>query len=563
MQRKYFDFHKHQYTWMAGILILCAILFRLFLMAHTWPPTDSEEGTMGLEAFHIAFRGEHPIYFYGQNYMGVSEAYLGAVMFRLFGVSVFSLRLGMLLLFTLFLVLLYLLASLLYGKKVACISLLLLVIGATNVLIPEMKAVGGAIETLVFGTAVMLLASWLALSSDANREDKKLLWQRGFAYSGWGIAAGLGLWSHLLVVPFVLCSGLLLILCCRRDIFSKNMLFLLLGLLIGAIPLIEYNIKAPIAENSIAVFFQLHNVKYLDAPSGITLLLKQLTGTFLFTLPIATGVPQIISNIVLPFYGNYQQQFLIPILLYTAWSLGYMLLLIYSSWNALKSIWLLRRKKLSTLDVQERRALILQTARLLLLACAWLTILSYASSATAAQRPWSYRYLVGLTATIPALIAPLMNNQEWFGRIKLLKSRYVNVVLLTIILIIPILGTLQDMSLMPVGDKIVQQQAELINTLERLKVSTIYSGYWICDAVIFQSQEKIICADLKPTMKPDLTRYINYKYIVAQSKRVAYVFTQNGAFHPQAVIDNFARNHKYYSEVQTDSYIIFVPVTFG
>ncbi len=78
--------HRHRYNLLAICLILCAIGFRLFLTAHNWPGTDSEEGTMGLEALHIAFRGEHPIYLYGQNYMGVGEAYLGAVMFHLFGV---------------------------------------------------------------------------------------------------------------------------------------------------------------------------------------------------------------------------------------------------------------------------------------------------------------------------------------------------------------------------------------------------------------------------------------------------------------------------------------------
>ena len=531
-------------------------------MAHNWPPTDSEEGTMGLEAFHIAFQGERPIYFYGQNYMGVSEAYIGAVMFQLFGVSIFSLRLGMLLLFSMFLVLVYLLGSLLYGKKVACVALLLMVIGSTNVLIPEMKAVGGAVETLVFGTAVMLLASWLALSSGGEREEKGVVWKRRLAYSGWGIATGLGLWSHLLVVPFVLCSGLLLIICCRKDVFSKNIFFLLLGLIIGAIPLIEYNITAPIAENSVVVFFQIHNTSYPGAPTGIILWLKQLSGTFLFTLPIATGVPQVISNFVLPLYDQFRKAFLFPILLYGLWSLGYMILLICSSWNALKSIRSLRRKKAAslTLEAQERQALILQTARLLLLGCAWLTLLSYVSSATAAQRPWSYRYLVGLMVTMPAVIAPLMNNQEWLSRIKLLKSKYINMFLLAIILIVPVLGTIQDMTLLPVGDTLVQQQKVLVTALLRMKINTIYSGYWVCDRVIFQSQEKISCADLKPDLSPDLTRYPRYKALVKESKRVAYVFTEDdGSFHPQDAIDRFAHNRKY-SQVHVSDYIVFVPV---
>lgn len=516
---------------------------------------------MGLEAFHIAFQGKHPIFFYGQTYMGVGEAYLGAIMFRLFGVSIFSLRLGMLLLFSTFLALVYLLGSLLYGKKVACVSLLLMVVGATNVLIPEMKAVGGAVETVVFGCAVMLLASWLALNSEGESEDKRFLWKRTFAYAGWGMATGLGLWSHFLVVPFVVCSGLLLLLFCRRDLRSRNSVFLLLGLFIGAILLIKYNITAPITGNSLSVFLKIHNASYAGAPGGIELWLKQLSGTFLFTLPIATGVPQIFPNDVMPFYDHFQTEFILPILLYAAWSLGYLVLLARSSWNALKSLRLPRslRRKRAALRSQERQALILQTARLLLVVCAWLTILSYVSSATAAQLPWSYRYLVGLMVTIPALIAPLMNNQGWLDRIKPVKSKYINMFLLATVLIMPVLGIIQDIPVITSGDELVQQQKELVTALLRMRISTIFSGYWVCDRIVFQSQEKIICAAIKLDMSPDLTRYTPYKYIVENSKRVAYVFTVNNAFHSQDQIDKFSRD-KRYSQVRINNYIVFVPI---
>jgi hypothetical protein len=564
MRKKILDFHKYQYALLAGVIILCAVAFRLFLMAHNWPSTDSEEGTMGLEALHIAFQGAHPIYFYGQDYMGVAEAYAGALMFRLFGVSIFSLRLGMLLFFTSFLVLVYLLGSLLYGRKVACVALLLMVVGAMNVLIPEMKAVGGAVETLVFGTAVMLLASWLALSSRGDEEDKKRLWARRFAYAGWGIAVGLGLWSHLLVVPFVFCSTVLLLIFCRRDLLTKNGIFLFLGLLIGAIPLIKYNLRAPIADNSLAVFIHLHSTSYPGAPTGIILLLKQFSGTFLFSLPIATGMPQIFLNVVLPLYSPLQQQFILPILLYAAWSLGYMLLLGISSWNALKSITMLMKKKAAekTLETQERQALILHTARLLLLACAWLTILSYLSSATAAQRPWSYRYLVGLMVTIPAVIAPLMNNHSWLDRMKLVKSKYINMFFLAILLIVPILGTIQDIPQISNGDALIQGQVQVVDALLHMGIKTIYSGYWVCDRVIFQSNEQISCASIKSVnakIVPDLTRYPLYKTIVEKSKNVAYVFTDDGYFHPQDLLDDFSLN-KGYSRIDINDYIIFVPV---
>src|SRR5712691_5728333 len=219
-------------------LILFAIVLRLVLIVNGWPETDGEEGTMGLVARHIAFNGERPIYFYGQNYMGVGEAYLAAFFYRLLGSfisPVFPLRLAMLLLFALFLVAFYLLCRLLFSRSVTLLSLLLLALGARDLLIPQMRAVGGAIETLVCGTLVLLLATWLALSSQSPSspdlhfapEHRRASWPRWLAYAAWGLAVGLGLWSHLLIVPFIATSFVLLILFCGRELRTRATLFLL------------------------------------------------------------------------------------------------------------------------------------------------------------------------------------------------------------------------------------------------------------------------------------------------------------------------------------------------
>ena len=91
---------------------------------------------MTLEARHIAFLGEHPIFLYGQNYMGTIEAYLGALLMHIFGTPLFSIRLGLILLFALFLGCMYFLTSLLYSKRLALFSLFLLSIGSGDLLTP-------------------------------------------------------------------------------------------------------------------------------------------------------------------------------------------------------------------------------------------------------------------------------------------------------------------------------------------------------------------------------------------------------------------------------------------
>src|SRR5262245_56727648 len=59
-------------------LIVGGVALRLTLAALGWPATDSDEATFGLMALHISERGAHPIFFYGQTYMGALEAYLAA-----------------------------------------------------------------------------------------------------------------------------------------------------------------------------------------------------------------------------------------------------------------------------------------------------------------------------------------------------------------------------------------------------------------------------------------------------------------------------------------------------
>src|SRR5260370_33565805 len=145
-------------------MILIATLLRLLLISQGWPSTDSDESTMGLMALHIAYRGEHPVFFYGQGYMGSLEAYIAAPLFHLFGPSTFSLRLGLVFHFTLFLIIMYFLASLLYTKRLALATLILLCLGSDVILRQEVYAFGAHSWTLFFCTVTFFLSSCIVLS---------------------------------------------------------------------------------------------------------------------------------------------------------------------------------------------------------------------------------------------------------------------------------------------------------------------------------------------------------------------------------------------------------------
>ena len=82
---------KRRWNWPVLCSLLIALLLRLWLVAHAGGVVNGDEALVGIQAQHI-LRGERPIYFYGQVYMGSLEAYLIALLFALFGSSAWALR---------------------------------------------------------------------------------------------------------------------------------------------------------------------------------------------------------------------------------------------------------------------------------------------------------------------------------------------------------------------------------------------------------------------------------------------------------------------------------------
>ncbi len=133
-----------RYSLLVVVVIGAATLARVVLIALGPPYFDSDEGTTGLMALHIAHDGAHPAFFYGQSYMGALEAYLAVPTIRLFGVSVFGLRLGLVPLFVLFVITEYLLVKQLYNRRIALLLLPLLSLGSQEVWSRQLKATGGS-----------------------------------------------------------------------------------------------------------------------------------------------------------------------------------------------------------------------------------------------------------------------------------------------------------------------------------------------------------------------------------------------------------------------------------
>ncbi|GCE49444.1 hypothetical protein EI42_02554 [Thermosporothrix hazakensis] len=586
------------YAIWSAVIIAVAVGIRVALINQGWPLLDSDEGVMGLMGIHIAFKGELPVFFYAQGYMGSAEAFLAAAFFRLFGISDVNLRLGLILIYTIFMIGMYLLTSLLYSRKVALITLLFLCFGSNPMLMRELIAVGGVPETMFGGAFLMLLAAWLALTSSPPGTVQKFRWKRLLLFALWGLIAGFGVWSHLLIAPFILTSGLLLVIFCWPEVRRWGGLIALLGLILGAWPLIAYNFTAPPGKSTIDYFLNVMSATGVPQPPPGERIVRQLKGTFLIALPTVSGANPLCygSTAKTPVFrfGDFSQ--VSCTFMHTGWSLAVILLWAIAVMFCLVS---LRRLYRQPITPELRKERIIQWARLALLVNSLIPVALYVVSANPAIYPVATsRYLTGLIVTTPALLWVLIKPAEklqWLvvrGSFPLkwnmsLTSTIFRRCCLIFALGIYILGTFSTFTGIPPQaynpreepyftqngtqhydvpfvQKLNWDEGFLIRQLGRWHIDRIYSDYWTCNRIIFRSKERVICSVLNEKLNEGHNRYYLYYQKVKMSDRVAYVFRPGSAqdkTFQQYMKSNDPRYKQYKNYVRKTitGYIIYLP----
>jgi hypothetical protein len=507
------------YELYATALIAFASGLRILLAALGWPPTNADEGTMGIMALHVAYRGEHPPLFYGQSYMGSLEAYLGALFFHLLGPSLFALRLGVILLVTLFFISTYLLASLLYSKQVALVTLALLSLGSIPVFTRQIIATGGSSQTLLFGSLAFLLATWLSYSY-VPRSAMRLKLLRVLGYATWGLVIGLGLWSDMVVLPFFAMAGLLLLVFCWRELWWA-WIVLLTGSLVGALPLLDYNFKH--RQNSLSTLLGLFHGTTSQAPHNLHSLLHGIMSTILISVPTATGSP-FCPVIELPWLGDNSPHTVQCTLAHVSWGLGYLTLLGLALLLALRSLWLLR-SQIQMGPLEKRQALVRSIAHLMLLASAVVAIAIYSVSSAPTDWPGFHaRYLVGLLIITPAMLVPLchatMRRGSGYPAVSTLLSYGIFLLIGASLLA----GTCIAFSEVARAEAANQRQADLIHHLVSIGATRIYTDYWTCNNLAFGSDERVICSVVDGNLHPSHNRVPRYSNIVSADPHAAYVF---------------------------------------
>ncbi len=235
------------------VVIVFSIAIRWILILLNKVPFNSDEAIVGLMARHI-LAGEHPIFFYGQSYMGSLDAYLVAGAFLLFGKTVVAIRITQSVLFFVFLLLSYQFASRLFSsRKAALVTIIFLGAAPVNFLLYTTVTLGGYLESMIIGVAILNIVLKIQGMLQTKKSNSPYLFVHSLIL---GILIGLGAWVLGITIVFSLTALILFIVFIRKYQLPKlnvleMILLMICGGIIGAAP-----IWAFLSNHGIAIFIK-------------------------------------------------------------------------------------------------------------------------------------------------------------------------------------------------------------------------------------------------------------------------------------------------------------------
>mgnify|MGYP001048089500 CR=1 FL=1 len=218
-------------------VFLCILVFflllRVPLLFTSQGYLDADEAVVALMAKHIVEKGEHPVFFSGLPYNGGAsvEAHLAALLSYLFGLSRLTVKVSVLLLSLCLLVATYMFCLRYLGRASANIASLLLV-AAEPLIIWNLKARGGYLETMLF----TVLIPWIALRIFFH-EGERLLYSALF-----GFFCGLALWCQEMSLSLLGAMFLFWFISDRTFFLRRFFAVFLIFFALGNGPAIYYNL---------------------------------------------------------------------------------------------------------------------------------------------------------------------------------------------------------------------------------------------------------------------------------------------------------------------------------
>lgn len=210
-----------------ALIALLSAVYKLVWLAFSAVPFNGDEAIVALMARHI-LQGERPVFFYGQAYLGATDAWLVALSFSLFGETVFAIRLVHIVLFAGVVFTTYLLARrYLQSEWGARAAMLWMALPPTMLTLYTTATLGGYTETLLLGNILLLMAAGNGLTSSGR-------WQMAW-WLLFGLVAGFAFYTFPLVLIYLVPIGLWLLYRQRLTAWRRY-LVALLGFAMGSAP---------------------------------------------------------------------------------------------------------------------------------------------------------------------------------------------------------------------------------------------------------------------------------------------------------------------------------------
>ena len=234
---------NRRWLWFWIPLLLVAIAFRIgfFVFALHHAPLSSDEAWPSLMAMHI-LKGEFPVVYWGQSYMGTQESYLDAGLIALLGAKTITIRLYPLVLSFLFVAVTYGLAARIFDRVTRLVTVALLAVPVPYL---TMCGVIVAPDNYLVVTTLGSLALLLTHDLVYRPPDRWMLWR----FLGLGFLLGFTFWLHILIVSMIGVCVLWLLLADKLWVLRRSFWLFAAAFTVGALPLIVYNLR-----NNMATF---------------------------------------------------------------------------------------------------------------------------------------------------------------------------------------------------------------------------------------------------------------------------------------------------------------------
>lgn len=459
------------------IVLALATLVRIAFIEGAKLPFESDEAIVGLMARHILYRGEHPLFYYGQSYLGPLEAASAAVSFALFGPTVTSLRLAPALYSIVFIVLSERFARRAFGVAAAGAASIYLALGPLFLLTWSVKARGGYAEVIALGQALL----WLSLTIGEGKPA------RGWRWAIFGGVAGLAVWTDPLAVVYLAPAALYLLLRLRDRLLSLGPVQAMAGFLVTAWPLLLFNIRS-----HGQTLHELVNPN-VSQPLALETLRHNLSLVTRESLPIVLGFFQASSN--LPAFAAARAASPWSAVVTTAVALVLMLVL---------AVLFLRSIPRSIRARAQPSDLLVWVG-----AC---TIALFCLSQVDVLYVTEPRYLLPLYSLVP--LAGAFWARIWSSQRTVALAAALGILALNVGSILSFAPALAAPRLE--GKVIDAGDTGLVTFLDAHDVHAIYADYWIGYPIVFQSQERIAASVIDGDLHMGFNRYLPTAIAVAQ-----------------------------------------------